>query len=94
MTEPVIEYEATSSNGVLKYNNTKIPSKCKIWVLLFDMTEQGGEGSKDASKGSNSSGEGGSGSGEGGSKTKRDDVYIIPLPGLKYKDKEHEGTYA
>ena len=85
MTEPVIEYEATSSNGALKYNNTKIPSKCKIWVLLLDMTEQGGEWSKDASKGS---------SGEGGSKTKRDDVYIIPLPGLKYKDKEHEGTYA
>ena len=88
VTEPVIEYEATSSNGVLKYNNTKIPSKCKIWVLLFDMTEQGGEGSKDASKG------GSGGNGEGDSKTKRDDVYIIPLPGIKYKDKEHEGTYA
>ena len=26
--------------------------------------------------------------------TKRNDLYIIPLPGLKYKDKEHEGTYA
>lgn len=87
VTEPVIEYEATSSNGVLKYNNTKIPSKCKIWVLLLDMKEQGGEESKDSSKG-------GSSSGEGGSKTKRDDVYIIPLPGIKYKDKEHEGTYA
>lgn len=32
--------------------------------------------------------------GEGSSKTKRDDVYIIPLPGIKYKDKEHDSTYA
>lgn len=89
VTEPIIEYEATSSNGVLKYNNTKIPSKCKIWVLLLDMTEQGGEWSKDASKGG-SGGSGSSGGGEGSSNEDHYDVYIIPLPGLKYKDKENE----
>ena len=102
--EPVIEYEATS-NGKLKYNKTKIPATCKVRVLLLDDAEQGGEESNPTSPNSNpddpksddsklDTPEGGSGSGEGGSKTKRDDVYIIPLPGLKYKDKEHEGTYA
>lgn len=102
--EPVIEYEATS-NGKLKYNKTKIPATCKVRVLLLDAAEQGGEEPNPTSPNSNSDDskpndyksdtpEGGSGSGEGGSKTKRDDVYIIPLPGLKYKDKEHEGTYA
>ena len=102
--EPVIEYEATS-NGKLKYNKTKIPATCKVRVLLLDDAEQGGEEPNPTSPNSNSdyskpndyksdTPEGGSSSGEGGSKTKRDDVYIIPLPGLKYKDKEHEGTYA
>ena len=56
--------------------------------------ESGGEeGGEESNPTSQDTPEGGSG-GEGGSKTKRDDVYIIPLPGLKYKDKEHEGTYA
>ena len=104
--EPVIEYEATS-NGKLKYNKTKIPATCKVRVLLLDDAEQGGEQPNPTSPNSNSDdskpddsesntpeGSSGSSGGEGGSKTKRDDVYIIPLPGLKYKDKEHEGTYA
>lgn len=104
--EPVIEYEATS-NGKLKYNKTKIPATCKVRVLLLDDAEQGGEEPNPTSPNSNSDdskpddsksntpeGNSGGSGGEGGSKTKRDDVYIIPLPGLKYKDKEHEGTYA
>ena len=61
--------------------------------------KDGEEGGEESNPTSPDATEGGSGSssgsgGEGGSKTKRDDVYIIPLPGLKYKDKEHEGTYA
>ena len=55
--------------------------------------EEGGEQSNPTSPDTPEGGSSGSG-GEDGSKTKRDDVYIIPLPGLKYKDKEHEGTYA
>lgn len=104
--EPVIEYEATS-NGKLKYNKTKIPATCKVRVLLLDAAEQSGEEPNPTSPNSNSDdskpddsesntpeGSSGGSGGEGSSKTKRDDVYIIPLPGLKYKDKEHEGTYA
>lgn len=99
--EPVIEYEATS-NGKLKYNKTKISATCKVRVLLLDIAEKRGKEPNPTSPNPNpnpddhkpDTPEGGSGGGESSSKTKRDDVYIIPLPGIKYKDKEHEGTYA
>ena len=109
--EPVFEFESTA-NSNLKYNETKIPAKCKVRMMFFDSLPSGGEGTdpnpskadypdayilpiggkplpppKDIEKDIDDY------LGDDGDQTKYDDLYIIPMPGLKYKDKEYN-TYA